>query len=57
MSIRFMSPQGRMSGTPPLLQALYLKHSHFRAIDFVFGHLLTRRLDVLDEPFPDTVNI
>ena len=37
--------------------ARYLKHSHFRAIDFVFGHLLSRRLDVLDEPFPDTVNI
>jgi hypothetical protein len=35
----------------------YLKRSRFRAIDFVFGHLLSRRLERFDDPFPDTVNI
>ena len=37
--------------------SLYLKRSRFRAIDFVFGHLLSRRLERFDDPFPDTVNI
>lgn len=54
---RCSSFRGLAVGHTSILQALYLKHSHFRAINFVFGHLLTRRLDVLDEPFPDTVNI
>ena len=35
----------------------YLKRSRFRAIDFVFGHLLSRRLERFDDPFPVTVNI
>ena len=35
----------------------FLQIENFRAIHFVFGHLLSRRLVVWTKPFPDTVNL